>query len=135
MALQIKLFYSFLSYLSIYLSVYLSMALQPFVVPWPLFKYLDLFTQAEELLRQGISTSQGRYLHTEQHKHRIHADRHPCSKWDSNQRPQVSRGRRRLDRAATVIGCTFHIRYIVSSSTPDDNNKGGKPYDVYFHFE
>jgi hypothetical protein len=26
----------------------------------------------------GISTSQGRYLHTEQHKDRINAHRHPC---------------------------------------------------------
>jgi hypothetical protein len=32
-------------------------------------------------LGQGISPSQGRYLHTE-HKHRINA--HPCLEWDSN---------------------------------------------------
>jgi hypothetical protein len=46
----------------------LSMALQPFVGPWPLFQFLDLFTQKIGLLGRGISPSQGRYLHTEQHK-------------------------------------------------------------------
>jgi hypothetical protein len=41
------------------------MALQPFVGPWPLFQFLDLFTQSVGLLGRGISPSQGRYLHTE----------------------------------------------------------------------
>jgi hypothetical protein len=31
------------------------MALQPFVGPWPLFHYLDLFTQSIGLLERGIS--------------------------------------------------------------------------------
>jgi hypothetical protein len=35
-----------------------------------------------------ISPSQGRYLHTEQHKQRINAYRHPCLKLDSNPRSQ-----------------------------------------------
>jgi hypothetical protein len=35
------------------------------------------------LLGRGISPSQGRYLHTEQHKRRINAHRHPCLEWDS----------------------------------------------------
>jgi hypothetical protein len=39
------------------------MALQPFVGPWPLFLFLDLFTQSLGLLGRGISLSQGRYLH------------------------------------------------------------------------
>jgi hypothetical protein len=30
-------------YLSTYLPIYLSVALQPFVGPWPLFQFLDLF--------------------------------------------------------------------------------------------
>jgi hypothetical protein len=34
-----------------------------------------------------------------------------------------------------VIGCTFHIRYIVSSLTPHDNTNVGSTYDVYFNFE
>jgi hypothetical protein len=54
--------------LSLYLSVCLSVALQPFVAPWPLFQFLDLFTQSVGLLGWGFSPLQGRYLHTEQHK-------------------------------------------------------------------
>jgi hypothetical protein len=60
------------------------MAPQPFVGPWLLFQFLDLFTQSMGLLVRGISLSQGRYLHIGQHKHRINAHRHPCFKWDSN---------------------------------------------------
>jgi hypothetical protein len=48
----------------LYLSIYLSMALQSF------FSFL--------ILGRGISQAKGRYLHTEQHKHRINAQRHPC---------------------------------------------------------
>jgi hypothetical protein len=43
------------------------MVLQPFVGPWPLFQFLNLFTQFVRLLVWGIRPSQGRYLHTEQH--------------------------------------------------------------------
>jgi hypothetical protein len=63
-----------------------------------------IYTQSEGLLGRGISPSQGRYLHTGQHKHRINAHRHPCLEWDSNPRPQCSC----FNRAATVIsrsGC------------------------------
>jgi hypothetical protein len=86
--------------------VYLSMALQTFVGPWPLFQFLDLFTQSVGLLGRGISPSQGRYLHTGKHK--------------QNKRTQTSMPQLRLetttpmfertkpvhafDRAATVIG-------------------------------
>jgi hypothetical protein len=45
--------------------------LQPFVGPWTLFKFLDIFTQSVVLLGRGINPSQGRYLHIEQDKHRI----------------------------------------------------------------
>jgi hypothetical protein len=44
-------------YLSIYLSIYLPTALQSLS-----------YTQSVELLGRGISPSQGRYLHTGQHK-------------------------------------------------------------------
>jgi hypothetical protein len=46
------------------------MALQPFVGPWPLlqFRNLFLFIQSVGLLVRVISPSQGRYLHTGQHK-------------------------------------------------------------------
>jgi hypothetical protein len=58
------------------------MALENFLEPWPLFQFLDLFTQSVGLLGRGISPSQGFYLHTGQHKHRINTHRHPC-KWNS----------------------------------------------------
>jgi hypothetical protein len=54
------------------------------------FSFL-ICTQSVGLLRRGISPSRGRYLHTEQHKHRINAHRHPCLEWDSNPRSQCSR--------------------------------------------
>jgi hypothetical protein len=77
------------------------MALQPFVGPWPLLQFRYLFTQSVGLLGQVISPSQGRYLHTGQHKHRINAgtDIHALSGiWTHD--PSV----RARDRTATVIG-------------------------------
>jgi hypothetical protein len=44
----------------------------------------------------GISPSEGRYLHTGQHKNKINAHIHPCLKWDWNQRSQCSSGRRQF---------------------------------------
>jgi hypothetical protein len=75
---------------------YLSMALRSLVGPWPLFQFIEIFTQSVELLGRGISLSQGLYLHTGQHKHRINAHRHPCFKWNSNPRSQCFRGRRQF---------------------------------------
>jgi hypothetical protein len=67
-----------------YCSTALCWALAAFSVSWS-------YTQAVGLLRRGISPSQGLYLHTEQHKHRINTQyRHPCLKWDSNPRSQLS---------------------------------------------
>jgi hypothetical protein len=94
-------------YISIYLSIYLSNSLEPFVGPRPLFQFLSLFTQSTGLLGRGISQSQGRYLHTDQHKHRIIVHRHPCLEWDLNPRPQCMSRRKQLLRlydAATVMG-------------------------------
>jgi hypothetical protein len=51
--------------------------------PWPVYEFLNL-TQLVGLLGRGISPSQGRYLHTEQHKYIINAHRHPCLEWYSN---------------------------------------------------
>jgi hypothetical protein len=59
--------------------LFLSMAVQPFV-SWLLFQSLNSYTQSVGLLGRGISPSQRRYLHTEQHKYRINADRHRCLK-------------------------------------------------------
>jgi hypothetical protein len=74
--------FHFVSYLFIYSS---------FVGPWPLFHFLN-----PRLLGRGISPSQGRYLHTEQHRHRENAYRHPCLEWDSNPRSQRSSERRQF---------------------------------------
>jgi hypothetical protein len=48
------------------------------------------------LLGRGISSSQGRHLHTGQHKHRKNAHRHPCLEWDWNPRSELSSGWRRF---------------------------------------
>jgi hypothetical protein len=80
-----------------YLSVSLSMYLWLYnpCRPWPLFPFLNPYTAGRNPWT-GISPSQDRYLHTEQHKHRINAHRNPCLKWDSNLRSQCSSGRRRF---------------------------------------
>jgi hypothetical protein len=53
-----------------------------------------IYTQLVGLLGRVTSPSQGRYLHTGQHKHRINAHRLQCFEWDSNPRSQLSSGRR-----------------------------------------
>jgi hypothetical protein len=76
---------------------------------WSLFQFLNLYTQSVGLLGRGISPSQGRYLHTEQHK-------------QQNKRTQTSMPRvgfeptnwgferakiiQALDRTVTVISIT-----------------------------
>jgi hypothetical protein len=83
-------------YLSIYLCVCLSFYGSIALVDLGrLFTFL-IYTQSIELLGRGISPPQGRYLHTEEHKHRINAHRHPCLEFDSNPRSQRSSGRRRF---------------------------------------
>jgi hypothetical protein len=52
---------------------------------------LWIYTRSVGLLEREIGPSQGLYLNTGQHKHRINAHtpkKHPCPKWDSNQRSQ-----------------------------------------------
>jgi hypothetical protein len=97
-----------------YLPTYLSMALQPFAEPWPLFQFFDLFffIQPVGLLGRVIIPSQGRYLHTGQHKHRINAYRHSCLKLDSNPRSAFGRAKtvHALDCAATVTGMYEYVR-------------------------
>jgi hypothetical protein len=91
------------SLLSIYLSVYPSIYLRlwsPFVAPWKLFQFLNPIHSRYDSLGRGISPSQDRYLHTEQHKHRImHTDIHASSGIRTND-PSV---RAALDRTATVM--------------------------------
>jgi hypothetical protein len=59
------------------------------------FSFLNLYT-VHKTPGRGISLSQGRYLHREQHKCRINGPRYPYLEWDSNLRLQCSRGRRRF---------------------------------------
>jgi hypothetical protein len=55
------------------------MALQLFVGPWPILQLRIMLTQTVGFLARGISQSQGRYLHTQQHEHRIPTDIHALS--------------------------------------------------------
>jgi hypothetical protein len=101
-------------YLFIYLSIYLSMTLPPFVGSWPLFRFLNLFTQSVGPLGRGMSLSQGRYMHTGQHKH---------NKRTQTSMPQVefeptipvferAKTVHVLDHATNVIGFPRHSIYI-----------------------
>jgi hypothetical protein len=81
------------------------MALQSFVGLGPLFQFLDLFTQSVGLLRRGISHSQGRYLHTGQHKQKTQISM-PQAGFEPTI-PVLERAKttvNALDRAATAIG-------------------------------
>jgi hypothetical protein len=82
------------------------MALHPFVGPWPPFQLLDLFTESVGLLGRGISPSQGRYLHTEQHKQRMHTQTSMSQVGFEPPIPLVEWAKtvHALDRVATVIG-------------------------------
>jgi hypothetical protein len=59
------------------------------------FRFL-IDTQSVGLLGRRISLSQGHYLHTGQHKHRINGHRYPCLEWDSKPRSQYLSGRRQF---------------------------------------
>jgi hypothetical protein len=74
------------SHVSIYLSTVLLLDLGH------LFSFLILYRVG--LLGQGISPSEGRYLHTGHD--RINAHTHPCLEWDSNPRSQRSSERRQF---------------------------------------
>jgi hypothetical protein len=76
-------------YLSICLSVSLPWALAAFSVSWS-------STQSVGHIGRVIRSSQGRFLRTEQQKHRIYAHSHPCLTRDSNPRSQCLSGRRQF---------------------------------------
>jgi hypothetical protein len=59
------------------------------------FSFL-IYIQSVGLFGRGISQSQVLYLHTEQHKPRIKAYRHPCLERDLNPRYLRSSERRRF---------------------------------------
>jgi hypothetical protein len=76
--------------------------------PWQFFSF-SISTQSVGLLGRGISPSQGHYLHTEQHKHRINAHRHPCIECDSNSTIPV------FERAKTVYALDCAVTRLVTS--------------------
>jgi hypothetical protein len=109
-----------------YLSIYGSTAL---VDLGRFFSFL-IYTPSAWLLGRWISPSQGSYLHTEQHKHTINAHRHQCIEWDSNPRPQCSRGRRWLmpQTARPLWSVPSMVREIKSKRmvSPDMQNERGR---------
>jgi hypothetical protein len=90
------------------------MALQPLLGPGHVFNFVIIFfTHTVGLLGQVISPSQGRYLYTRKHKHRInvYTDIHALS----GIRTHDPSFRVREDRAPTMIGTviSYHkIKYI-----------------------
>jgi hypothetical protein len=77
------------------------------------FSFL-IYTQSVGLLGRGISPSQGRYLHTKQHKHNINAHKHPCLVWDWNPRSHRSserslRLRGHCDRHIWTVCCCYFL--------------------------
>jgi hypothetical protein len=74
-----------------------SMALQPFVGPWPLLQFPNLFfTDGRTPLTsdQPVARPLPTHRTTQTQKKRTH--RHPCLEWDSNPRPQRSSERRQF---------------------------------------
>jgi hypothetical protein len=81
------------------------------------FRFPNFFTQMVAPLEPALISSQGRYLHTEQHKLRTNVCTDiPCLERDSNPRSQRS-----SERAATVIGeGYFSNHYFTNYATCDD---------------
>jgi hypothetical protein len=81
------------------------MDLEPLIGPWPLLSSLVLYNVLGHPGR-GISPSQGRYLHTEQHNHRMNA--HTSRPWVGfeSTAPVFERTKtvQAFDHAATVMG-------------------------------
>jgi hypothetical protein len=103
--------------------------LQPFFGPWPLFQFLNLFTQSVGLLGWVISPSQGRYVHTGQHKHRINIQTSMAQMWFEPTIPVFERAKtiHALDRAAQQVTIAALIyRHISTQHLLQDNY-------VYFH--
>jgi hypothetical protein len=84
--------YASIFYLLIYLSIYRSLCGSTILEDLGRFFSFLIYTKSAGLLWRWISPSQGRYLHIEQHKHRMNAHRHPCLKWHSKSKSQWSKG-------------------------------------------
>jgi hypothetical protein len=86
--------------------------------PRPLIQFRNHFSQPIGLLGRMISSSQGRDLHTGQHKHRINACTHQTSMpWvgfePTFQASERAKTVHALDRAATVTGGLLTTIFIV----------------------
>jgi hypothetical protein len=78
------------------LTFFFSMALQPLWGPGRYFGFL-IYLRAVGLFGRVISSSQGLYLNTRQHKHRkthIHTIKHPCPRRNSNPQSRPPSDRR-----------------------------------------
>jgi hypothetical protein len=73
----------------------ISPSLSPYDCAARFFSLLILYTVGRTLWT-GNQPVQGRYLHTEQHKHRTNTHRHRCLEWNPNPRPQCWSGWRRF---------------------------------------
>jgi hypothetical protein len=62
--------------------------------PWTLFQFLNIYTVGRTPWTGDQPVAKPLPTHTEQHKHRINAHRHPCLEWDSNIWSKNSRERR-----------------------------------------
>jgi hypothetical protein len=87
----------------------------------------SLVTQSAELIGLGISPSQGLYLHTKQHKHRINAHNTHIHALNAIRTYdpifQASQESSCLDRAATVIGkVILQRREMRGTDEPNINN-------------
>jgi hypothetical protein len=78
--------------------IFISMGLPAHSGPWPLIQFLNHFSQTVGLLGRVISPSQGRYLNTRQHKHRINAYTHQIPMPSVGFEPTISAS----ERAKTV---------------------------------
>jgi hypothetical protein len=86
-----------------------SMALPAHSGPWPLIQVRNNFSQTVGLLGRVISPSQGRYLNTGQHKHRMSTTTHQTSMPWVRFEPTIP-GSERASCAATVPGRQSHYK-------------------------
>jgi hypothetical protein len=103
---------------------FFSMPLPAHSGPRPLIQFRNHFSQTVGLLGRVISSSQGRYLNTGQHKHRINTYTYQTSMPWVGFEPTIPASERAkafhaLDRAATVTGETLYAvlnNYIANSN-------------------
>jgi hypothetical protein len=88
---------------------YLYMSLQPSIGPRSRFQFLDLLRSWYDSLARGISPSQSRYLHAEQHKQNKYTQISTSQVGFESTIPVFERAKtvHTLHRAATLIGITL----------------------------